>query len=199
MRQAVRAAPKTLEDTKTILRSLIATVEIILKTPELCTTAIRNQLAQIYHVTEDLKHVLNSMAVRQQKSRLRQNVYMWFNRATHDAKLETILVRLDRAMSELAIRIQVAHTDVSSKTAIGVQRIEEEVRAGLGGKAHHFRLESNSATGTSNQTNGILGFESTSPYATASVRDNMSLGASRQNNLIIAGPVSLKFLQGLDL
>lgn len=199
VRHAVRTAPKTLEDTKALLGSLVDTVENISQSPKLRTPAIHNQLEQIHRVAKELVHVLRRMEARQRRSRLRQNMYMWFNRESQEGKLEAVLVRLDRAKNDLAIRIQVAHIDLSAKTAIGVQRMEDEVLAGLGSKKHQFRLERNSATGNSKQTNGILGFESTSPPTMASVRDNMSLGGSRQNNLILAGPGSLKFLQGLDL
>ncbi|KAK1751553.1 hypothetical protein QBC47DRAFT_70408 [Echria macrotheca] len=197
--RAARAVPKTLRDTNTQLENLVDIMEEVMRSPHLHTPAIHSQVDQIHRVVQDLVPLLETMKGFQRRNRMYQNIYMLVRKTGDEGKLNAVLLRLDRAKQDLVIRIQLAQMGVSGNMATDVKRIEKQVQTGTGNKMRQFRLEGNRVSENSDQTNGILGFENTSPSTMAHIIDNTSLGGSRQNNLILAGPVSLKFLQGLEL
>lgn len=127
-RQAVRTAPKALKDTKTRLSNLQDTVYEVENEPKLQKTAVRAQLEIIRDIILEFKEILATMVALQRRNPLRQSIYMLCHRPRDESLLCDILSRIYAAQIELAIRINVAHVEITREIAEGVGRIEREAR-----------------------------------------------------------------------
>ncbi|GAB1317900.1 hypothetical protein MFIFM68171_08110 [Madurella fahalii] len=201
VREAIRAAPKTLEDAQMQLFGLERMVKDISLEPSLQNIpTITTVLSHIVDIGQDLVHILMAMKNLRQRSKMYQNVYMLIKRQRDEARLRDVLDRLGRSKVELGIEINVAHVRMTDRVAAGVQNIEKKVQLAVKKEHHHhlLRLEENKAMEDSDQVNGILGLESLGVSTTASVARNASYGNSRQKNLILAGPAAFRPLKVVD-
>ncbi|KAK0747600.1 hypothetical protein B0T21DRAFT_354695 [Apiosordaria backusii] len=191
VREAIRAAPKTIEDIKDQLDSLLRTLESIEREPTLDKPIIRHQLIRIYGITEELNTVASSMQARQNKKKVCQGLYAIIKKPRDDGRLLDILARLGDAKAELSLQIEVTHVGVTRSVAMGIQRIEKVQTTSYQEKPRReFRVEGNTATQNASQLNGIMGFERADVSTLASIRENHSTGDSKQQNVILGEPTT---------
>lgn len=177
-RQAVRMAPKVLSDTKTQLANLADIIDDVERDTSLRTFKIFKQLNIIDSIATELNKILLSMAVLQRKSTLRQSLHAFIRRSRDEASLNDVLMRLEKAKAELAIRINVAHVGITRGIAehMGISNKPEQL--------HHLHLERNESGQDSIQMNGILGFDSPKLGIRVNVTENKAQGKSRQTNIV---------------
>ncbi|KAK4179928.1 hypothetical protein QBC36DRAFT_359535 [Triangularia setosa] len=195
VREAINTAQKTIEDINKQLFSLSNTLKEIECEPDLNRPSILQQLSHIRGIIEELQKVARTMQALQQRRKICRILYTVIKKPRDDARLIDALKRLVDAKTELSIQIEVAHVGITRGVALGIQRIEQVHK---GKHRQEFRLERNMVSQDSDQLNGILGFERASMSMQANILDNQSTGNSRQKNLILGGPISLKLLQNMD-
>ena len=222
-RQAVRAAPKVLDNAQSQLSTLHSIVQEVEREPGLHTPAIQSQLDTIRNVILELDEILRRLIDRQDQSAWRQNMRALHCREKDEANISRVLMQVERASLELVVRINVAHVSItrgmeqSIKTMISESRserlqdrdsvttLEGEQNDGADEQRHQQRpegdresgtlvIEDNSADDKAHQSNGIIGLDSS---ASARIVENTALGESKQRNIILGGPLPSQFLNTL--
>ncbi|KAH9999743.1 hypothetical protein F4779DRAFT_605219 [Xylariaceae sp. FL0662B] len=200
-RECVKAAPKRLGDTTAQLCSLSDTIKQIQHEPGLRTAEIHSQIKLIDGVAAELKRILEKMTISQQKSPLRQGLLAFRRGGRDESKLNDVLGRLEKAKTDLTLRIHVVHVGITEGIAKNVERFREgpevDGHQAMGEKFHrHLLLLEGNITGEgSDQINGIIGIESSRAATTAKIMHNQALCGGRQKNLIITGNSSSHLLE----
>jgi hypothetical protein len=196
-REAVRAAPKTLGDTTKQLSALLDTMYLVEREPKLHTPDIRDVLQLLYGIAQELNQILKNMAALERKGPLRQHLHALGRRQRDEAKLNSVLGRLERTKTDLGVRMSALHVgmtggmmDTMGRVLHGVQTVIQG-RDGQVTARHHLLVEANEAGEEAEQLNGIVAVEDSRMLVTAKVTDNKAMGKSRQRNIIMSGNRSL--------
>ncbi|KAH8196098.1 hypothetical protein TruAng_009725 [Truncatella angustata] len=164
---------------------------------ELHTHAIHNQLEYICSIALELQKILMNMAILNRKSLLQQSLHALRRRSRDESRLNDVLLRLERAKFELLIQMNIIHIEKTGDISEGIQRIDLEARKESFKSSSSMTVDLNHTEGAADQVNGIVGLEDFKMRVTASVTDNTALDSSRQSNLILGGPGSMKLLQSV--
>lgn len=199
VRQTVSTAPKLLHDLTVQSANLQNILHDIRSSTELHTTVIHSQLEYICSIALELQQILMNMATLNSKSLLRQSLHALGRRARDESRLSDVLLRLEKAKVELLIRINLIHIEKTGNISEKIQKIDLEARKGNIEFSSIMTVDRNHTDGAADQVNGIAGLEDVKMRATASVTDNTALDSSRQSNLILCGPGSMKLLQSILL
>lgn len=198
--QAVRTTPKVLADTNAQLSNLLAILHDVESEPTLNTPAIYTQLGLINGTATELKQILEKMAVLQRQSALRQGLRAFIRRSEDAAKLNRVLEQLEKAKTDLLLRVNVAHVGISRRAAATEIPAPEQPPTGTlipttpGEKGAHvdrmpetryLLIERNETCDEADQLNGIGGVVASGRQVTARIAENKAIERSRQRNLIL--------------
>lgn len=195
MRQTVSAAPKLLYDLTVQSVNLQNILHDIQVSTALHTHVIHTHIEYICSIALELQKILQAMASLNRKTLLRQSLHALRRRPRDESRLNDVLLRLEKAKVELLIRINIIHIETTGDISEGIQRIELEACKANSESLSMMTVDRNRSEGIAQQSNGIAGLEDAKIRVTASVTNNIALDRSRQNNLILGGPGSMKLLQ----
>lgn len=199
-RESVKSAPKVFTDTKVQVSSLSEIVQKVKRNPNLRAPEIHDHLKRVDIITNELRDLLEAMATRQRKSSLQQGFHA-FRRGTRDEeKLHNILKQLESAKTELALRINLVHMDMTGEIAEDMGRLAEGAKTTQAKNMvaeinHRLSLKDNESRDQAQQVNGILGMEESRVSTTAMIIENKALGNSQQRNLILGGSDLIRLLR----
>ncbi|KAF3770077.1 hypothetical protein M406DRAFT_325548 [Cryphonectria parasitica EP155] len=201
-RQAVRTAPEVRANTAGLLSSLLDTMHLVEREPNLQNPGVDQALQHIYAVAGELNHILEGMVARQRRSTLRQSLHALCRREAEEAHLRDVLGRLYGARGDLLLRINVLQVGLMGEVVEGMQKSELEVPTARQGPIrsadedihHRLVLEDNETWEQADQVNGIIALEGSATSTTAELKGNRALGNSRQKNFILGGTVPLSIL-----
>ncbi|KAI2465336.1 hypothetical protein F4781DRAFT_27781 [Annulohypoxylon bovei var. microspora] len=187
-RESVKSAPKVFEDTRTQACSLFDIIQTVKRRPELHIEEIHARVERINIIAVELYKILEVMALRQQKSPLRQGLHALVRAERDDAKLDDVLKRLDMAKSDLTLQIGVVNVGIAGELRDNFNNRAPE-------RINRLFIERNESWENANQVNGVIGIEDSKASTTARIVENKALGNSQQKNLILAGSGLLKLLE----
>ena len=184
VRGAIRAAPKILEDTRDHVVIVRSMVKDVTREPRLRRPPIIAILARIEGYAQELVSILKSMETLGQKSKFYQSMYFLVKGYQNEARLKSVMGRLETAKSDLGIQIQVAHVGTTTELATAVRRMENTIQLAV--KKEYSRnvllTQENEVLENSNQVNTIFGSEGSG--MTANLSKNVANGNAEQRNLV---------------
>lgn len=189
-RDAVRRAPKAIEDVDSQLWRLSHTAKQVVDEPALQIKPIRDELEEMYDIALELQATVEKMKKLQTRSRASRvlRALVWGQR--DETVLRDILGRLRDAQDSLGHRISVAHVGTTNGVAQVVDRIEagvESIRKEIESQDDIPQLGiRNNTVGEAEQENTINAWEGSS-LPRAWINDNQAWNGSWQRNVISIG------------
>ncbi|KAI6777572.1 uncharacterized protein J7T54_002883, partial [Emericellopsis cladophorae] len=107
-RGRVRGTSETLDNMSKHLDAIVESLSLVRDEDRLQTARVELQVKAITNITAELRSFLDSLAARQREKTMSQFFYALKSGDKDDKKLQGILDQLDRARSELGLRISVA-------------------------------------------------------------------------------------------
>ncbi|KAF7538374.1 hypothetical protein G7054_g3008 [Neopestalotiopsis clavispora] len=199
VRQTIKASPKLLNDLTVQSANLQRILRDIKISQELHTGPICNQIEYIYSISLELQQILKRLAALNRQSLLRQGLHVVGHRARDESRLNDVLSRIEKAKTELLIRMSLVQIEKTGRLSEGLERVESNTRKDQSDFRPTMTVDRNHTEGTADQTSAIAGFDNCQVPIAASITDNTAMNESRQNNLILCGPGSMAVLQALLL
>jgi hypothetical protein len=194
-RDAVRRAPKAIEDLDSQLWRLSHTAKQVVDEPALQIKPIHDGLEEIYNIALELKATVEKMRKLQRRSRASQLLHALVLGQRDEAALRDILGRLRDAQDTLGTRISVAHVRSTTGVAKTVDRIEvgvESIRKDIKRQDDIPQLDiSNNVADGAKQENSVDVWDGVR-LPTAWIRDNQAWNGSWQRNVISIGGSAIR-------